>query len=91
MLCTLAALCSTAAIVAAAARPLTSPFNAAARWISPVGRVANGTFAAYLHNFSTASATGCNSSTLYVAADTKYWLFVNGELVVFEGTHSHST
>ena len=64
-----------------------SRFNAAARWISPVEKVPNGTFAAYRYNVTVPASTegACKNSTMLIAADTKYWLYINGVLVVFEG------
>ena len=68
-----------------------------ARWIAPTGIVPNGTFAAYrttltlpawpCSNSSTNSSTSSTGSSamVHIAADTKYWLYVNGELVLFEG------
>lgn len=57
------------------------------QWISPVEVVPNGTFAAYRSSIAIPSISHCNKTdiTLHIAADTKYWLYVNGNLAVFEG------
>jgi hypothetical protein len=60
-----------------------SPFDGAT-WITPTAAVANGTFAAYRHVFDL-NTTDCGKSSAVIAVDTKYWLYVNGELVIWEG------
>ena len=63
----------------------TSGFGSDARWISPVGTVSNGTFAAYRTILSLSPGANCTSATVNIATDTKYWLYVNGVAVAHEG------
>ena len=53
-----------------------------------------GTFAAYRTTLKLPSSCGTAATagdavptpgTLHIAIDTKYWLYINGELVTFEG------
>ena len=80
---------ATLATAALAASPFDGPFDGAT-WITPTAAVANGTFAAYRHVFDL-NTTDCGGdylgakSSAVIAVDTKYWLYVNGELVIWEG------
>ena len=69
--------------LASASSASPTPFDDA-RWISPKGSVANGTFAAYRTTVVPRSGP-CRNASLRVAADTKFWLWVNGKPVAWEG------
>ena len=71
-------------VVAASLAVPPSTFNGA-QWISPNGAVPNGTFVAYRSELELSTVPlACNSS-ISLAVDTKYWLYVNGRMVVWEG------
>jgi alpha-L-rhamnosidase len=65
--------------------PSVVAFGDDARWVSPAGAVANGTFAAYRATFTAAGKCSPSNTTIQVAADTKFWVWVNGRQVVWEG------
>ena len=56
-----------------------------ARWITSgeAGADQPNTWIAYRHNVGVAEIP--REAVVRIAADTKYWLWVNGDLVVFEG------
>ncbi len=57
-----------------------------AQWVVPNGETADnpGAFILYSRDFDLASLKGKPVDT-YIAVDSKYWLWVNGKQVVFEG------
>ena len=61
-----------------------NPFDEHAQYISPVQPVANGTFASYRTRIQQVPPN-CTHATINITTDTKYWLYVNGELVVLGG------
>jgi hypothetical protein len=58
------------------------PFDGAS-WIAPSVSIPNGTFAAYRADVTLKSS--CKNVSVALAVDTKYWLFINGKMVVWEG------
>ena len=63
---------------------LPEPFGGA-RWVTPFAPIANGTFAAYRSTWNVSCGAAKRTATLNIAIDTKYWLYINGELAVWEG------
>ncbi|WP_016954226.1 alpha-L-rhamnosidase N-terminal domain-containing protein, partial [Catenovulum agarivorans] len=58
-----------------------------AEWIWPQGKFTDpNTWAAFRKQVNL-TETSANSMA-YISADTKYWLWINGELVVFEGSYT---
>jgi alpha-L-rhamnosidase len=54
-----------------------------AQWVAPAGETSPNGFLRYRHVFSVKAMPA--QALAHIACDSKYWLYVNGQLVVFEG------